>query len=73
MQQFDALPGGIGGAELQGDVRVPVAEGGDRPGHEVPHRDTAGADADRAAVAVAELAELAERGVEGGDAARAAW
>jgi hypothetical protein len=35
----------------------------------VPHGDAAGGDADRAAAAVAELAEAAERGVKGGDAA----
>src|SRR5215472_1132309 len=69
VQHFDALPGGVGGAELQCDVRVPAAEGDDRLGHEVPYRDAAGGDADRAAAAVAELAELAEGGVEGGDAA----
>jgi len=48
---------------------MPAPEGDDRAGHEVPYRDAAGGDADRAAVAVAELAEVAERGVEGGDAA----
>src|SRR5262249_29141593 len=69
VQQFDALPGGVGGAELQGDVRVPTAEGDDRLGHEVPYRDAASGDADRAAMAVAKLAKLAECGVERGDAA----
>jgi len=69
-QKLDALRGGVGRAELQGDVRVPAAEGDERFGHEMPHRDAAGGDADRAAMAVAELAQAAERGVEGGDAAK---
>src|SRR5215469_1273188 len=57
VQQSKALPGGVGGAELQGDVRVPAAEGDDRLGHEVAYRNAAGGDADRAALAVAELVE----------------
>ena len=50
-------------------MRVLAAEGDDRLGDEVPHRDAAGGDADRAAAAVAELAELTERGIQGGKAA----
>src|SRR4051794_26958744 len=69
VQELDASPGRICRAEVQSDVRVPAAEGDDRIGHEMPYRDAARGDADRAAMAMAEFGEPAECGVQGADAA----
>ena len=68
MQQFDAPPGGVGRPELQGDAGMPTAEGGDRAGHEVAHRNATRGDADGTAVPVAHFTQVADRSVEGGDA-----